>query len=160
MNGRMLYAGTFDPITNGHLDLIRRGALHADTLVIGVLRNLAKKPAFSLETRIEMIRAATEGIEGVVIDSFDGLLADYVKANDIGIVLRGLRATTDFEYEIQMAQMNARLYGNGVETIFLMTNPAHSFISSSIVKEVFALGGSVEGLVPSAVLDIMKEAAA
>ncbi|MDR2610534.1 MAG: pantetheine-phosphate adenylyltransferase [Clostridiales Family XIII bacterium] len=156
MNGRMLYAGTFDPITNGHLDLIRRGAAHADELVVGVLRNLAKHPTFSLETRTEMIRAATEGIEGVVIDSFDGLLADYVKEHDIGIVLRGLRATTDFEYEIQMAQMNARLYGAGVETIFLMTDPAHSFISSSIVKEVFALGGDVDGLVPPVVLEIMK----
>jgi pantetheine-phosphate adenylyltransferase len=153
----MLYAGTFDPITNGHLDLIRRGAAHADNLVVGVLQNRSKNPAYSLETRIRMVRAATEGINGVVIDSFDGLLADYVKANDIGIVLRGLRATTDFEYEIQMAQMNARLYGVGVETIFLMTDPAHSFISSSIVKEVFALGGDIEGLVPAAVLEIMKD---
>jgi pantetheine-phosphate adenylyltransferase len=157
MNGKMLYAGTFDPITNGHLDLIRRGAAHSETLVVGVLCNRSKRPAFSLPTRIQMVRAATEGIGGVVIDSFDGLLADYVKANDIGIVLRGLRATTDFEYEIQMAQMNARLYGAGVETIFLMTDPAHSFISSSIVKEVFTLGGDIEGLVPPAVFGIMKE---
>jgi pantetheine-phosphate adenylyltransferase len=152
----MLYAGTFDPITNGHLDLIRRGAAHAETLVVGILRNLAKEPVFSLETRVEMIEAATKGIDNIVIDSFGGLLADYVKSHDIGIVLRGLRATTDFEYEIQMAQMNARLYGDGIETIFLMTNPQHSFISSSIVKEVFELGGNVEGLVPPPVLEIMK----
>ncbi|MDR1067966.1 MAG: pantetheine-phosphate adenylyltransferase [Clostridiales Family XIII bacterium] len=156
MNGKMLYAGTFDPITNGHLDLICRGAALTETLVIGVMRNLAKKPVFPLDVREKMIRAATEHLDNVVIDSFDGLLADYVKSNDIGIVLRGLRATMDFEYEIQMAQMNARLYGGNVETIFLMTNPAHSFISSSIVKEVFALGGSIEGLVHPAVLEIMK----
>jgi pantetheine-phosphate adenylyltransferase len=156
MNARMLYAGTFDPITNGHLDLIRRGAIHAETLVVGVLQNLTKQPVFSLETRVKMIQAATKGIDNVTIDSFGGLLADYVKSHNIGIVLRGLRATTDFEYEIQMAQMNARLYGDGIETIFLMTNPNHSFISSSIVKEVFALGGNVEGLVPPPVLEIMK----
>jgi len=102
-----------------------------------------------------MIRLATEGIEHVEVISYNGLLADYVNNNEIGAVVRGLRAAMDFEYEIRMAQMNAKLFNEGIETIFLMTHPAHSFINSSIVKEVFGLGGNIEGLVPSKVYDYM-----
>lgn len=154
---RMLYAGTFDPITNGHLDIIQRGAKLGGELIIGVLNNLSKKPFFSVEKRIEMIAAATKDLSNIQIVSFEGLLAEYVNSNGINVVLRGLRATTDFEYEIQMAQMNAGLYIAGVETVFLMTHPAHSFISSSIVKEVFFLGGDISGLVPPVALDMMKK---
>jgi pantetheine-phosphate adenylyltransferase len=153
----MLYAGTFDPITNGHLDIIRRGAALCDELVVGILNNLSKRPRYTAEERREMICVSTKDIGNVVIDRFDGLLATYVNKNGIDAVLRGLRASMDFEYEIQMAQMNARLYGDGVETVFLMTSPAFSFLSSSLVKEVFNLGGDVEGLVPDPVLAIMKK---
>jgi len=153
---KVLYAGSFDPITNGHLDLINRAAKLCDQLVVGVLENQSKKPFFTAEERIELIRKATGHIENIEIDYFSGLLADYVKANNIEVVVRGLRATMDFEYEIQMAQMNARLYNNDVETIFLMTSPDYSFVSSSIVKEVFTLNGNIKGLVPDVVLEYME----
>lgn len=154
---KMLYAGTFDPITNGHLDLIKRGSHLCDELVVGVLSNKSKQPVFSAEERIEMINLCIEGIDNITIDTFDGLLADYVKMNEIDVVLRGLRMSMDFEYEIQMAQMNARLYDGKVETVFLMTAPDYSFVSSSIVKEVFFLKGDVQGLVPMPVLEFMKD---
>lgn len=156
-NTKMLYAGTFDPITNGHLDLIQRGSKMCDELIVGVLSNISKQPVFSTEERIEMIKMSTGDIDNVAIDSFDGLLADYVEMNDVNIVLRGLRMSMDFEYEMQMAQMNARLYDSGVETVFLMTAPDYSFVSSSIIKEVFFLKGDVTGLVPDSVLAFMKE---
>ncbi|MDR0852579.1 MAG: pantetheine-phosphate adenylyltransferase [Clostridiales Family XIII bacterium] len=154
---KMLYAGTFDPITNGHLDIIKRGAKRCDQLIVGVLNNSAKRPFYTAEERAEMIALATDELDNVVIDTFEGLLADYVKANDVDVVIRGLRASMDFEYELVMAQMNARLYGDCVETIFLMTDPANSFVSSSIVKEVFGFGGDVSGLVPPRVLDYMQK---
>ena len=157
MKRKMLYAGTFDPITNGHLDIIKRGMLLCDELIVGVVMNYSKTAFFTVEERTAMIRAAVADYENVIVDDFEGLLADYVNVHDIDVVLRGLRATTDFEYEIQIAQMNARLFHNGVETMFLMTNPSHSFISSSIVKEVFKLGGNVEGLVPAEVLTMMQK---
>ena len=156
-NTKMLYAGTFDPITNGHLDLIQRGSKMCDELIVGVLSNKSKSPVFSNEERVEMIQMCTGGIHNLKIDCFDGLLADYVKMNDINIVLRGLRMSMDFEYEMQMAQMNARLYDENVETVFLMTAPDYSFVSSSIIKEVFFLKGEVEGLVPDSVLAFMKD---
>jgi pantetheine-phosphate adenylyltransferase len=156
-NTKMLYAGTFDPITNGHLDLIQRGSNMCDELVVGILTNSAKQPVFSDEERIQMIDMCTGDIPNMQIDVFEGLLADYVKMNDINIVLRGLRMSMDFEYEMQMAQMNARLYDGNVETVFLMTAPDYSFVSSSIVKEVFLLNGDVRGLVPDSVLDFMKK---
>jgi pantetheine-phosphate adenylyltransferase len=153
---KMLYAGTFDPITNGHLDVINRAARLCDTLVVGVLQNLSKMTQYTPEQRIEMIALATNGLDNVIVDQFDGLLADYVLAHNINVVVRGLRAGVDFEYEIQMAQMNARLYKERAETIFLMTDPSHSFLSSSIVREVWAYSGDIEGLVPGKVLDYMK----
>ena len=154
---KVLFAGSFDPITCGHLDLINRASLLCETIVVGVVENKSKVPYFTVEERMNMIREATAHLDNVEIDCFSGLLADYVNANGIQAVVRGLRATTDFEYEIQMAQMNDRLYNHGIETIFLMTTPDHSFISSSMIKEVFLLGGTVEGLVPENVLQYMKE---
>ena len=153
---KILYAGTFDPVTNGHLDVIRRAANLCGVLVVGVLDNIEKRPRYSVEQRVEMLRLATEGIKNTEVVSYSGLLADYVNANGFGAVVRGLRAAMDFEYEIRIAQMNAKLFREGVETIFLMSNPAHSFINSSIVKEVFSLGGNIEGLVPPKVYEFMK----
>ncbi|MBQ6685976.1 MAG: pantetheine-phosphate adenylyltransferase [Firmicutes bacterium] len=154
---KVLFAGSFDPITCGHLDLINRASLLCETIVVGVVENKSKVPYFTVEERMNMIREATAHLDNVEVDCFSGLLADYVNANGIQAVVRGLRATTDFEYEIQMAQMNDRLYNDGIETIFLMTTPEQSFISSSMIKEVFLLGGTVEGLVPDNVLQYMKE---
>lgn len=156
MTKKLLYAGSFDPITNGHLDLIKRASKLGDILVVGVIGNKSKKAFFTAEERVDMIAKSTKDLPNVKIDSFDGLLADYVKQNNIDIVVRGLRATMDFEYEIQMAQMNARLYRNEVETIFLMTSPDYSFVSSSMIKEVFSLNGDITGLVPDEVLTYME----
>jgi pantetheine-phosphate adenylyltransferase len=154
---KMLYAGTFDPITKGHLDVIKRASRLCDTLIIGILKNYAKKTQYTVEQRLEMITLATEGIENVIVDQFDGLLADYVLEHGVTAVVRGLRAGVDFEYEIQMAQMNARLYKERAETIFLMTDPSHSFLSSSIVREVWSYDGDIEGLVPQKVFEYMKK---
>ncbi|MDR1293238.1 MAG: pantetheine-phosphate adenylyltransferase [Clostridiales Family XIII bacterium] len=152
---KMLYAGTFDPVTSGHLDVIRRASALTDELVVGVLKNSGKHCLFTTEERLDMLRAVTEGIDGVTVEEFGGLLADYVMANGVGAVVRGLRATTDFEYELQMAQMNARLTCGAAETVFLMTDPKYSFVSSSLIKEVFSLGGNIEGLVPDKVYEYM-----
>ncbi|MDR1247509.1 MAG: pantetheine-phosphate adenylyltransferase [Clostridiales Family XIII bacterium] len=156
MKGKILYAGSFDPITNGHLDMIDRSAKLCDRLVVGVTENLSKKARYPVEDRLNMIRMATSHLDNVDTESFTGLLADYAKRLGVEAVVRGLRVTMDFEYELQMAHMNARLYANGIETIFLMTNPAYSFVSSGLVSEVFTLGGDVDGLVPSSVLEYMK----
>ena len=123
MKQKAIYTGSFDPLTNGHMDIITRASKLYDKLVIGVIFNPSKKSMFTLEEREEMIRKVTKDLPNVEVDHFSGLLADYVNENKFDVVVRGLRATTDFEYEIQMAQMNARLYRDNVETIFLMTNP-------------------------------------
>jgi pantetheine-phosphate adenylyltransferase len=151
----MLYAGTFDPITNGHLDVIKRASSLSDELVIGVLINSEKNPLFAVEERIEMIERITAEMANVKVISFSGLLARYVNENGITAVVRGLRAAMDFDYEIKMAQLNAKLYKGDVETIFLMTDPANSFISSSLIKEVFHLGGDIKGFVPDVVTEYM-----
>jgi len=152
---KILYAGTFDPVTNGHLDVIKRAASLSDTLVVGVLDNSEKQCKYSVDERVRMLELATEDLGNVEVVSYSGLLADYVNGNGIGAVVRGLRAAMDFEYEIRMAQMNAKLFNEGIEIIFLMTHPAHSFINSSTVKEVFSLGGCIEGLVPPKVYEFM-----
>jgi pantetheine-phosphate adenylyltransferase len=154
--GKMLYAGTFDPVTSGHLDVIKRASSLTDELVVGVLKNSGKHCYFTTDERLDMLRAITEDIDGVTVDEFGGLLADYIKENGIGAVVRGLRATADFEYEIQMAQMNARLTCGVAETVFLMTDPKYSFVSSSLIKEVFVLGGNIKGLVPDKVYEYMS----
>ncbi|MCI7326025.1 MAG: pantetheine-phosphate adenylyltransferase [Clostridiales bacterium] len=150
---KALYTGSFDPMTNGHLDIITRASRMFDELVVGVIVNPAKHPLFTKEERVAMIREITDELPNVTVDSFEGLLADYVNRNRFNAVVRGLRATTDFEYEIQMAQMNARLFDPGIESIFLMTSPEYSFISSSMIKEVVSLNGCVEGLVPKKIMD-------
>jgi len=154
---KALYAGSFDPLTNGHLDLIERAAGQFNHLVVGVISNPRKTPYFSVDERKEMIRSVTSHLSNTETDSFSGLLAEYVNKNNFDVVIRGLRAATDFELEIQMAQMNARLYKNSVETIFLMTSPNYSFVSSNLVKEVHLLDGDVTGLVPNEILHFMNE---
>lgn len=151
-----LYAGSFDPITNGHMDLICRAAKLTDKLIVCVTQNQSKTALFTVEERIEMLKSVTANLPNVAVDCFSGLLANYVAKNNISAVVRGLRASMDFEYEIQMAQMNARLYDK-METIFLMTSPNNSFVSSSIIKEVFKLNGNIDGLVPEEVLTFMKK---
>jgi pantetheine-phosphate adenylyltransferase, bacterial len=156
MANRALYTGSFDPMTNGHLDVITRASKLFDELVIGVIVNPSKKPLFTREERVDMLKEVTRDLPNVTVDSFEGLLADYVNRNNFNVVVRGLRATSDFEYEIQMAQMNARLFNKGIESVFLMTSPKYSFISSSMIKEVVSLNGCVDGLVPERILNEIK----
>lgn len=157
MYTKALYTGSFDPLTNGHLNIIERASMLYDELTVGIIVNPSKKAMFTLEERKSMIEETLKTLDNVKVDSFSGLLADYVNDNGFNVVVRGLRATMDFEYEIQMAHMNARLFNEQVETVFLMTDPNYSFISSSMMKEVHTLGGSVEGLVPGVILDKMNE---
>lgn len=155
MHTKALYTGSFDPLTNGHLNIIERAAKLYDELTVGIIVNPSKKSMFSLEERKSMIEETLSHLENVNVDCFSGLLADYVNENGFNVVVRGLRAAMDFEYEIQMAHMNARLFDKHVETVFLMTDPKYSFISSSMMKEVHMLGGSIEGLVPEVILKRM-----
>ena len=157
MTGKALYTGSFDPMTNGHLDIIRRASRMFKELTVGVIVNPRKSCLFTEQERVDMIREVVQDLDNVKVDTFKGLLADYVNSNGFDAVVRGLRATSDFEYEIQMAQMNARLFTGETETIFLMTDPKYSFISSSLIKEVASFGGSVEGLVPEYVSERIKE---
>ena len=156
MPKKALYAGSFDPVTMGHLDIIRRAAKLCDELVVGVIRNPQKSSMFTEEERIEMIKLSTSDLPNVRVDAFSGLLADYVNSNDFDIVIRGLRGTTDFDSEIQMAQLHSILYNDKVETVFLMTSPEYSFISSSMVKEVYLLDGNVDRLVSREILEFMN----
>ena len=145
-----LYPGSFDPITNGHLDLIQRGSALFDKLIVGILRNEEKKVLFSVADRIEMLNEVTCGLPNVEVGSFDGLLVDYAAECGASVILRGIRAVSDYEYELQMALMNRRLKPE-IETVFLMASEAHSFISSRLVKEVIRLGGNISGLVPPSI---------
>ena len=142
-----IYPGSFDPITSGHLDVIERGSRLFGRLIVSILGNQSKSPLFSIAERIEMLRAVTAPYGNVEIDSFDGLLADYALKKDARVILRGIRAISDYEYELQMALMNRRLQPQ-LETVFLLSAEHHSFISSRLVKEVIALGGNIAGLVP------------
>jgi len=157
MERKALYAGSFDPLTNGHLDIIQRAAKMYDSLTVAIVVNPSKQTFFSLDERVEIAREACSHLPNVKVDKFSGLLADYVNENGFDAVVRGLRAVNDFENELQMAQMNARLFKGDTETILLMTNPKYSFISSSLIKEVASLGGDVKGLVPDFVAGRMKE---
>lgn len=157
MKTKAIYTGSFDPLTNGHMNIIERAARLYDDLTVGIIANPSKQAQFPIEEREKMISEALTHLKNVQVSHFSGLLADYVNAGGFDVVVRGLRATMDFEYEIQMAQMNARLFDDRVETVFLMTDPKYSFISSSMVREVHGLGGDIEGLVPEAILRRMDE---
>jgi pantetheine-phosphate adenylyltransferase len=150
-----IYPGSFDPITNGHLDLIERGCCLFDTLIVAILRNESKQPLFSVEERVEMLREVVDCYANVAVDSFEGLLVDYAAANGATVLLRGIRAISDYEYELQMALMNRRLRPD-IETVFMMASEAHSFISSRLVKEVIRLGGNIGGLVPPSIEGRLK----
>ena len=147
---RCVCPGSFDPVTNGHLDVIGRASRLYDEVTVAVLVNPGKSGLFEVAERIEMLREVTAELGNVRVDSFQGLLVDYCRERGIPVVVKGLRAVSDFDYELQMAQMNHRL--TGVETLFVATNPEYSFLSSSLVKEVARWGGDVAGLVPDAVL--------
>jgi pantetheine-phosphate adenylyltransferase len=148
---RVVCPGSFDPVTNGHLDIISRAAQLYDEVVVAVVRNPSKTALFTAAERVELIREATKSLGNVRVDRFEGLIVDFCRSNDISAIVKGLRAVSDFDYEMQMAQMN---YSQaGVETLFMTTNPLYAFLSSSLVKDFARFGGDVSGLVPKCVLD-------
>ena len=151
---RVICPGSFDPVTNGHLDIISRASRLYDEVVVAVLVNFTKTSLFTVDERVEMLREVTKGYGNVRAERFGGLLVDFCAANGIAAVVKGLRAVSDFEYELQMAQMNYRLAK--VETLFMTTNPLYSFLSSSLVKEIAKYGGDVSGLVPESVLALLR----
>ena len=152
---RAVCPGSFDPITNGHLDIIKRASAHFDEVVVAVFINSTKQSMFSVEERIEMIKETTKNLPNIKVDSWSGLLVEYCKANGIDAIVKGLRAVTDFDYELQMSQINLQL--KGIETIFMSTAPEHSFLSSSLVKEIASYGGDVSNYVPNEILSRLKE---
>ena len=158
MAGRVtaIYPGSFDPVTNGHLDVIERASVIFDGVIVALLRNEAKAPLFSTEERLKMLREVTRAWDNVQVDMFEGLLVDYAVARKAEVILRGLRAVTDYDYEFQMALMNRRMQPQ-IETVFMMPAEAYSYLSSSLVKEVCLLGGNVHGLVPPVVETFLKE---
>jgi pantetheine-phosphate adenylyltransferase len=155
MSVSALYPGTFDPPTNGHIDLIQRGAKLFDHLTVAILNNPVKDPLFTVEERVEMLKEATVGLTNVSVATFDGLMVDFARQQGASAVLRGIRAISDYEYEFQMALMNRRLAPE-IETVFLQPAGRYSFVSSRMLKEVFAFGGDVSGLVPPNVLKRLR----
>jgi len=157
---RAIYPGSFDPVTNGHLDIIERGCKLFDEVIIGILVNPEKQPFFTVEERQEMltevVKSISQGRCDVRVDSFSGLLVNYAVAQEADVIVRGIRAISDYEYELQMALMNRRL-APSVETVFMMPAETYSYVSSRLVKEVFQLGGTVTGLVPPLIERRMKE---
>lgn len=151
-----LYPGSFDPLTNGHVDIIERGSKLFDRIVVAVLVNLEKAPLFSVAERVSIARAVFQRWPNVEVDTFDGLLVDYARRRNASVIVRGLRAVSDFEYEMQMALMNRRL-NDAVETVFMMPAEPYTYVSSRLVKEVVALGGTVHGLVPELVEQRLRE---
>lgn len=152
----VIYPGSFDPITNGHLDLIERGARMFDHLVVAILTNIEKRPFFTVHERVDMLREVTRGMSNVSVDTFSGLLVDYAKRKKARAILRGIRAFSDYEYEFQMALMNRKLEPS-LETVFMMPAEAYTYVSSRIVKEVLLHGGNPKSLVPPLVEKRMKE---
>jgi pantetheine-phosphate adenylyltransferase len=157
---RAIYPGSFDPVTNGHLDIIERGCKLFDEVIIGILVNPEKQPFFSVEERQAMLNEVVQDIShgrcSVRVDSFSGLLVNYAVAQEANVIVRGIRAISDYEYELQMALMNRRLEP-GIETVFMMPAETYSYVSSRLVKEVFQLGGAITGLVPPLIEKRMKE---
>ena len=151
-----IYPGSFDPLTNGHIDIIERGARLFDRIIVAMLVNMDKSPLFTLAERVDIAREVFGAYANVEVDTFDGLLVDYAERRQVGVIVRGLRAISDFEFEMQMALMNRRLRPE-VETVFMMPAEPYTYVSSRLVKEVVALGGSVKGLVPSIVERRLRE---
>ncbi len=152
---RVVCPGAFDPITNGHLDIIARAARLYDEVVVAVLINIEKSSLFTVDERIDILQTVTKEFPNVKVQKFHGLLVDFCKQNDIPAIVKGIRVVSDFDYELQMAQLNFRL--SGVETLFMPTNPEYSFLSSSRVKEIARYGGDVSGLVPDLVNKLLAE---
>ena len=150
-----VYPGSFDPVTLGHLDIIKRASLMFDTVIVAVMCNSAKTPLFTLDERVKMIRESVKDLDNVIVESFDGLLINYCKEKQIHIVIRGLRAITDFEYELQIAQTNKELSHNEVDTVFLTTNLKYSYLSSSVVKEIASYNGDITPCVSEFVGDAL-----
>lgn len=151
-----IYPGSFDPLTNGHVDIIQRGSKMFDRIVVAILLNVEKSPLFTVAERVEIAREVFAEYPNVEVDTFDGLLVEYARRKHAGVIVRGLRAISDFEYEMQMALMNRHLNPD-VETVFMMPAETYTYVSSRLVKEVVALGGSVTGLVPTLVEDRLRE---
>ncbi len=151
--------GSFDPITAGHIDIIKRATEIYDEVVVGIVVNPNKRSLFSLETRVEMVKEAISWTDNIKVDAFDGLLVEFVRMHDARVIIRGLRAVSDFEHEFQMAQLNRRLDPE-VETIFVMASPEYAYLSSSIVKEIARYGGNIYGLVPANVEKLLRDALA
>ena len=150
-----VYPGSFDPVTNGHLDLIERGAQIFDQLIVAIARNPEKDPLFPVPERVEMLQAVTFELKNVAVDVFEGLLVNYARAQDASVILRGIRAVSDYEYELQMAMMNRKIEPE-IETIFMLPAEAYSFLSSRLVKELARLGGPIKGLVPPLVEERLR----
>jgi pantetheine-phosphate adenylyltransferase len=148
MKSRAVYPGTFDPVTYGHIDLIQRSAALFDNVVVAILKNTDKTPLFSIEERVDMLEQAVSELPNVSVTTFGGLLVDFAQRIGASVIVRGIRAVSDYEYELQMALMNRRLSSSSVETVFMMPAEAYSYLSSRLVKEISLLGGSVHGLVP------------
>lgn len=151
-----VYPGSFDPVTNGHLDIIERASRVFDKVIVGVLNNSGKSPLFSIEERVEMLESVTRHIKNVEIDSFTGLLVDFVKVKNASVIVKGLRTVGDFEYEFQMALLNKALNPE-YETMFMMTDSKYSYISSSMVKELAGFGGNLTGLVPAQIISKINQ---
>ena len=156
MSTLAVYPGSFDPLTNGHVDIILRGARLFDRIVVAILVNAEKSPLFSMEERVDIARSVFKDHPNVEVDTFDGLLVDYVERRQAQVIVRGLRAVSDFEFEFQMALMNQRL-NSRIETVFMMPAEQYTYISSRLIKEVFKLGGRVNGLVPELVEQRLRE---
>ena len=157
MERKALYAGSFDPVTKGHLNIIERAAGIFDSLTVAIVVNPNKQGLFTVDEREEIMKEVTKHLPNVQTDRFSGLLADYVNDKGFTAVVRGLRNQEDFGYELQMAQMNALLFNDNTETVFLMTDPKYSFVSSSVIKEVASLGGSIDELVPAYAAERIRE---
>lgn len=151
-----IYPGSFDPVTNGHIDIIERASKLFEQIIVAVIRNPEKKPRYPLEQRVEMLRQSVKQLKNVALESFDGLLVDYARKKKAKVIVRGLRAVSDFDYEFQMALTNRKMAPE-IETIFFMTDYKYSYLSSSFVKQIAHLGGDVKELVPAPVVKILKE---
>lgn len=153
----VIYPGSFDPVTNGHLDIIKRAAGIFDKVIVSVLNNTSKSPLFSVDERVKMLKEATKDIPNVEIDSFSGLLIDYAALKNVNIAIRGLRAMTDFDYELHLAQTNSLISKGALETVFIPTDLAYSYLCSSTVREIASYGGDISQCVPDFVAEMLKE---